>query len=48
MMQTMPAHTGEGKKEDENLAKYDYANFMQRFMGPATTTQPSIVNGRKR
>jgi hypothetical protein len=47
MIQTMPVHTGEGKKEDENLAKYDYANFMQRFMGPAPTTKTTTANGRK-
>jgi hypothetical protein len=36
MTKTMPRHLGDtAAPEDANLPKYDYVNFMQRFLGPS-------------
>jgi Ca2+ insensitive EF hand len=35
MIKTMPTHRGESAPEDATLPKYDYVNFMQRYLGPS-------------
>jgi hypothetical protein len=32
----MPAHRGPDLKEDRDLPKYDYVQFMQRYLGGDT------------
>jgi len=36
LMSSMPAHRGPDLKEDRDLPKYDYVQFMQRYLGGDT------------
>jgi hypothetical protein len=43
MVKTMPEHKGASAAEDVNESKYDYVNFMQRYLGST-----GITNGHGR
>jgi hypothetical protein len=43
MVKTMPKHQGAGSVEDASLARYDYVNFMERFLKPRP--QRNRLNG---
>jgi len=47
MIKTMPQHQGEGAPEDADLPKYDYATFMQRYLG-ASAQAGEVSNGNGR
>lgn len=41
LMESMPAHRGPDLKEDRDLPKYDYVQFMERYMGDSEAGAPN-------
>jgi hypothetical protein len=49
MIKNMPEHEGAAAPEDQEVAKYDYVDFMQKYLGPATSTESGAsANGSAR
>jgi hypothetical protein len=45
MIKTMPEHHGDGQPEDANIPKYDYVNFMERYLGQNSSV---VADGNSR
>lgn len=37
MISAMPEHPGTGAPDEQNIPKYDYVTFMEKFMGTEKT-----------
>jgi hypothetical protein len=45
LMASMPAHRGPDLKEDRDLPKYDYVQFMEKYLDGGGATGGGAANG---
>lgn len=47
MLRSMPEHTGPDVQEDQDMPKYDYVTFMEKFISPSPSANGHMNGSRQ-